>query len=82
MLLRRRGLDILVACLAYELEDEIVEHALLWCPGAWPIWRMAGGQPWRSSMGSWLISFLVEIRKSSTKGTTDSWKVRMAYNAY
>lgn len=42
MLLKTRGLEILMAYLACGLEDEFVEHALLRYPKVRLIWRMVG----------------------------------------
>lgn len=82
VLLRTRGLEILIAYLVYRFKNESVEHTLLWCPKARLIWWMAGGQPWRASSGSWMILFLATICRSSTKSPISVWGARMAYVAY
>lgn len=43
VLLRNKGMDILMACPICRLEDESTEHALLQCPKMRLIWRMANG---------------------------------------
>lgn len=68
VLLSNRGMDIVVDCLICGLEEKFTEHAILFCPRIRLIWRMAGGQLWQVSTGSWPSPFLDAIFRSSTKG--------------
>ena len=79
-LLRDRDMDLLVAYPMYGSEDEMTKHALLRCPWACLIWRMAGGQPWGAMSDAWLSPFLEKICRCTTKGHTIG--CRMAYIAY
>lgn len=79
VLLRNRGMDISTACPICGLEEEFTEYTLLCCSRTRLIWRIMSGQLWRASIGSWLSPFLDMICKSFAKGSTDTWRDRMAY---
>ncbi|XP_073101287.1 uncharacterized protein [Elaeis guineensis] len=79
-LLIKRGIELPAACLVCGLEDETTEHALIYCPRACLIWRMAGYPPWGVSYGSWPSPFPDAICQSSSEGS--KWGDKLAYIAY